>query len=130
MSEEHHEEHHEQQPNGVERHIQTVVVMVILGVLGWVGLKVADMSESNAKLEVQATNLASQIVEVRTELKEDINELKNEFRVSSADKYTATEADRTHNACRQRMKLIEERMFEAERGINDLRRSQPQPRKQ
>lgn len=113
-----------QQKSGLERHLQTAIVMIILGVLGWVGFKVTLMAESNAVLQVQGSNLAQQIVDIRTELKEDINEIKNELRTASADRYTATEADRTHNACRSRMKLIEERMFEVERNLNDLRRSQ------
>lgn len=92
----------------VERHIQTAMAVVLLGVLGWVGLAVTEQQKSMARMEVQAATL-----------KEAVQDVKVSLRAATADRYTAQEAERAHARCQDRMNLLEQRMGDLQRQYRD-----------
>jgi len=51
--------------NALERHIQTIILALLIGLVGWVGVSVTDGREADARQEVQLINLADQVKELR-----------------------------------------------------------------
>lgn len=92
----------------VERHIQTAMAVVLLGVLGWVGLAVTEQQKSMARMEVQTATL-----------KEAVQDVKLNLRAATADRYTSTEAERAHARCQERMNLLEQRLGDLQRLYRD-----------
>ena len=66
-----------------ERHVQTAVGFVIVGVVGWVGVGVSDSREAIARMEATILGLQQQVVDLRTQVREGTN-----------DRYTQADADR------------------------------------
>jgi len=51
----------EQPKISMERHIQTVLAALIIGLVGWVGVSVTTISSNQAALSVQVTRLESDV---------------------------------------------------------------------
>jgi len=45
----------EQQRPAMERHIQTAIAAILVGLVGWIGVSITGMAESVARLEVKQT---------------------------------------------------------------------------
>lgn len=52
-----------EKPNGsvMERHAQTIIVVIITGLLSWVGYSVADMKTTVAEMKIQMSYLQTQM---------------------------------------------------------------------
>ncbi|MBL6954254.1 MAG: hypothetical protein ISR50_16565 [Alphaproteobacteria bacterium] len=66
-----------------ERHIQTFVGFVIVGVVGWVGFSVSDSREAIARMEATIMSLQQQLSDMRLQVRE-----------TTADRYSQASADR------------------------------------
>jgi ribosomal protein L29 len=72
--------------NGFERHIQTVIQVVITALLLWIGSAVLNVRDSSIRLEEKYTQTRSDVVEIKAELAA----LRTQLAVASATGQTTT----------------------------------------
>ncbi|WP_085883405.1 hypothetical protein [Oceanibacterium hippocampi] len=56
--------------SAIERHAQTLVGFVICGLIGWVGVSVADSREAVARLDERVVSLTDTVRELRGEVRQ------------------------------------------------------------
>lgn len=58
------------QRNNIERHLQTLIVVIVVGLLGWVGTTVQETQVAVAKLSVEIEFLKTEIQKPSSKFKE------------------------------------------------------------
>ncbi|OBX35650.1 hypothetical protein A8U91_04724 [Halomonas elongata] len=91
-------------PSAFERHFQTGIQLILVGLLGWAGLKLVTLGEDNAVLRERITYQGEQIVSLRRDIREWSNLY---YRKSEADRVNKEFAQRIH-ALDQRVTSLEE----------------------
>lgn len=82
-----------------ERHIQTVMMTLVIGGLGWVGSTILEVSEQQAVQTVRIEHLVRQV---------------EEFKISIKDRYTRTDALRDWNRYEREMAEVKDRVTRIE----------------
>ncbi|SFB80553.1 hypothetical protein SAMN05660443_0239 [Marinospirillum celere] len=59
--------------SATERHIQTVAVFIITGVLGWVGFSLNSLIEHQARVDERISYMTSQIIHLQEQLSNQIS---------------------------------------------------------
>lgn len=84
----------------MEKHVQTIVVSLVLLLLSWAGWTALDTRERVARMEVQMTNLAVQI-----------SAMQGQLAAASDDRYRSSDARRDFTARDERIKELEARVI-------------------
>jgi hypothetical protein len=98
-----------QERNGLEKHIQTGIGIVVIGLIAWVGLTLTTPGTTLATLTERVTNLQTQFQQLSLELNS-----------SAADRYTKSMADLHW----QTQKLIDNRQDEQIRELKQVKETQ------
>ncbi len=92
-----------------ERHAQTVIGVILIGLIGWVGTSVTSSLESIARLEVHVTTLQSGMAE-----------LKDNLRTAGMSNVPRTEIESSMSVCRGRISSMEQRFLQLLQDLKDL----------
>ena len=92
----------------LENHVQTAIVMMILGVLGWVGFKVTEQTESTAATKIQIEYM-----------QRDIGEIKGKLEDAVTDRWTRGEQIKFAESINSRMSKVESRVSSLEAGKHE-----------
>ncbi len=93
-----------QQRSAMEKHIQTILAVVITALIGWIGMSVTDSRETIARLEVQTTGMQLRMSEIRSDIK-----------MFQQTGVTRDGVDQRFAVCQERMSDLEHRMLEVEK---------------
>lgn len=88
-----------EQKSGMERHAQTVLAAVTIGLIGWVGMSVTEGSNALAKMEV-----------VTAQLQEDVRELKSHIREATDQHVSKTEMKEARDKCFESIEALDKRL--------------------
>lgn len=91
-------------PSVFERHLQTGIQLILVGLLGWAGLKLVTLGEDNAVLRERIAYQGEQIISLRR----DIREWSNLYQRKSAAEQRANEVNERFDAIDQRLSALEE----------------------
>lgn len=91
-------------PFEFERHFQTGIQLVLVGLLAWAGLKLVTLGEENAALQERITYQGEQIVSLRR----DIREWSNLYVRKSEAQQRAEEVNSRLDALGDRLSTLEE----------------------
>lgn len=89
--------------NNFERHLQTGLVMIVIGLMGWVGITTSDTSRGMATLGERVSWMG-----------DTIKELKTQLAAQAADRYTRKDAQRDYTQYMRRFQAIEARVTKLE----------------
>lgn len=84
----------------LERHVQTIIGAVVVGLLGWVGITLQDMTASVARLEEKVAGLERQLMHLQSQ---------------TADRYTRQDAVRDLTVMRKILDDHAERLKDLEK---------------
>lgn len=84
----------------LEKHTQTVIMFVILGLVGWVGLSIINLQNQQQKLMVQYENILTQITDLKSNFR-------NSYSRSEALNDGKVLLDKSNNNRQQLLKLQE-----------------------
>jgi hypothetical protein len=90
---------------GMERHAQTVLAAVTIGLIGWVGMSVTESSNSIAKMEV-----------VTQQLQDTIRDMKDELKRATSTHVTKAEMVEARTECFGRISKMDDRIRLLENG--------------
>ncbi|CBV42533.1 hypothetical protein [Halomonas elongata] len=98
------QEYRHRRPFEFERHFQTGIQLVLVGLLAWAGLKLVSLGEENAALQERITYQGEQIVSLRR----DIREWSNLYVRKSEAEQRAEEVNSRLDALGERLSTLEE----------------------
>lgn len=89
----------------IERHIQTLLLAIVAGLIGWQGMTTLKLSESSARQDERIVNLTHQVSEIHRELRDqrDNYVTLNEFERRMSEQRSET------STLRDRVRTLEER---------------------
>ncbi len=90
--------------SAMERHAQTIIGAILVGLIAWVGMSVTSSKEDIAKLQTNQENIKSALVDIKSDLK-----------IAVRDRFTATQAREMRSGCQDRMNKLENRLDNLER---------------
>lgn len=90
-------------PSVFERHLQTAIQLILVGLLCWAGLKLVSLGEDNATLRERLSYQGDQIVNLRRDLRDWSNLY-----------YPRADAEREIGALRDDMKSLKARVSRME----------------
>lgn len=91
-------------PSIFERHLQTGIQLLLVGLLGWAGLKLVELSENSARLQERLTYQGQQI----SSLSRDIRDWSDTY-------YLKTSAEREIGALKAGLSNLSDRVTVLER---------------
>jgi len=93
----------QEQKTGMERHAQTVLAAVTIGLIGWVGISVTEGSNALAKMEV-----------ITGQLQEEVRELKSHIRNATDSHVGKDEMREARNKCEEGLQHLDGRVRKLE----------------
>jgi len=83
----------------MERHLQTLLLAVVAGLIGWQGVTTLKLSESSARQDERVTHL----ITLTEQLRQDLRNMDSQF-------LTRREAEVHRNETRSKIEILESRM--------------------
>jgi len=97
-----------------ERHLQTGLAVLVIGLMGWVGITTSDTSRISAVTSARL-DLMAEATAIRMDLMaEALTDLKKQVRLSSKNRYTRQDAQRDYTQNLRRFETIEKRITKLE----------------
>jgi len=90
-----------ERPSILEQHAQTLIMVIVIGLLGWVGMTLNTLQTNVAQMTAKIESLQSEVQYLRT-----LND----------DRYSAKQAERDWAQARREMELIKDRLRILETG--------------
>lgn len=91
----------------LERHIQTLLLCVVMGLISWFGLKLTTVSDQQIATTVALENTVDSV----KSMNKDLADLRNQLR----EFYLRSEAERTNNDIYNYLRRHDERLIKLER---------------
>lgn len=86
-----------------EKHLQSAISVVLVGLVGWAGINLQSQSTTMATLNERVSNLQEQVVDMR-----------NEIRIRATESYSRKDAEKDHKVIDGRIDNLDKRISRLE----------------